>query len=717
VQPLAGILGLALYAMVVFGHDRILGIIPTPATITGLRIDVTTAFSDIAQLAAPVPARPGILLLTVVGVGLIAVLVDALAVVLGRAALAGLPLLGLYTVPVAVDRDGIGWFPFALGAAGFCWLLAAEHAEHVQGWGRAFRNAPPRGRTAEPGRLTPTRMMAGRLGVIGIALAVLIPAGVPALSAEGLHSLFDGGLPGSGGGRTITAINPVTELRGQLNEQDPVELLRVRTNDPQPFYLRLATLELFTGNGWTLRDLQAKTEARVNRGVPNVTGTDAGTPTKNQTTTVQVEGLTQSRYLPLYSNPTSVDVTGDWRFDRGSEAVFSTSDTTKKLTYRFSSKRVLYTSDMLATAPELPANNDVARYTVLDNPDPSVKRLVDGLVADKSTEYEKVVAINDYFSPENGFEYDLKTAAGTSQSAILSFLQNKKGYCEQYASAMAYMARVAGLPARVAIGFAYGVKKDDYWSITSHDAHAWVEVYFSGLGWVPFDPTPSSGTGRSGDLAWVDTPANDSSASTGQDQTDPAANPSAAASQAEPSTQASSAAPETQADKNQGNKHHVLATIGKVLAWGLGILAVIVLAASPALIRRRLRNRRLAAVGTGDDPSAAAHAAWDEVFDTLIDLDAGADETATPRGLSQRLGTDGGLGDSAQGAFKLLATAEEQARYAPRMTMTPGLAEAVVTVRAALHQRSTRRRRILAELVPASTFERAGSVIRLRHRD
>ena len=720
-QPVVELLVLGLYATIVFGHDRFLGIVPTPATIAGLHSDIELAFADIAELAAPVPARPGILLLTVGGVGLVAVLVDLLAVVLGRAALAGLPLLGLYTVPVAVDRNGIGWFPFALGAAGFCWLLAAEHGERIHAWGRSFQPATAGGGAVDadlpgraeppPARAVPARLMAGRLGVLGIAVAVLIPAAVPALSAEGLHSLFDGGFPGSGGGKTITAINPVTELRGQLTEKDPVELLRVRTDDDQPFYLRLATLERFTGTGWTLRDLHAEPQAKVSRGVPDVSGLDAGTPTRGQSTTIQVRGLTQSPYLPLYSDPTSIDVDGDWRFDRASEAVFSTNDKTKGLTYQFNSKRVLYTSSLLANAPELPANNPVARYTVLDNPEPSVKKQVDQLTAGQTSEYQKVLAINNFFSPDNGFTYTLKTAAGTSESAIVSFLRNRQGYCEQYASAMAYMVRVAGLPARVAIGFGYGTKHGNYWSVTSYDAHAWVEVYFSGLGWVPFDPTPSTGTGRSGELAWVDTQVDQSGSNSGDSASEQPSSAAPSSAAAAPSPSASSAAPDAESSKSGGKGHSILATIATVLVWLLGILAVLALAAVPSLLRHRLRRRRLAAVATGNDPASAAHAAWDEVVDTLIDLDSGADEADTPRRLSRRLGEDGFDGQ-AQGALALLAAAEEQARYAPRVSMAPGLADAVVTVRAALHQRSTRRRRILAEIVPASTLERAGSAVR-----
>ncbi|SHM35280.1 transglutaminaseTgpA domain-containing protein [Cryptosporangium aurantiacum] len=717
-QPVVGAVAVLLYTTVVFGHDRFLGIIPTPNTISGLRTDVSTAFADIAELAAPVPPRPGILLLTVCGVGLVAIVVDLLASVLGRAALAGLPLLGLYTVPVAVDRDGIGWIPFALGAAGFCWLLAAQHGTTLHSWGRPFR-AGSTGADSDVRPVGAGSLVAGRLGVFGIILAVLLPAGVPALSAEGLHSLFEGGLPGTGGGRTVTAINPVTELRGQLTQESPVELLRINTDDADPFYLRLATLERFNGSGWTLRDMTAKQDARVRNGVPNVSGVDAKTPTRKQKTTIEISGLSQSRYLPLYSNPSSVDVDGDWRFDRGSEAVFSTVDTTEGLKYSFDSRRVLYSAEMLRSAPEpQEGSSTFRRYTELDDPVPSVQQQVDEITAGLTTQYEKAVALNSFFSEENGFQYDLKTAAGTSESAIVSFLENRRGYCEQYASAMAYMARLAKLPARVAIGFGFGTQEGNSRKITSHDAHAWVEIYFTGIGWVPFDPTPSDGAGSGEDLAWVDaevTEAGDVTERTPAEQERAAIGASPEAPKPTPSKSINPGA----ADQATGvpDLRSILSTVRTILWWALGVLVVLALLIAPALVRRRVRAQRLAAVGQGRDPAAAAHAAWDEVIDTLVDLDGGADSGAdTPRGLSHRLRADG-LDGSAQGALTLLAQAEEQARYAPRVTAVPGLAEAVVTVRAALHQRTPRRRRIMAEIVPASTIERAGSAVRsLRHR-
>ena len=92
---------------------------------------------------------------------------------------------------------------------------------------------------------------------------------------------------------------------------------------------------------------------------------------------------------------------------------------------------------------------------------------------------------------------------GNTGSALLDFLKNKQGYCEQYAATMAIMLRSLDIPSRVAVGFTQGDQQaDGSYLITSTDAHAWVEVRFDGSGWVRFDPTPTI-NGQGGQQGFV----------------------------------------------------------------------------------------------------------------------------------------------------------------------------------------------------------------------
>ena len=111
--------------------------------------------------------------------------------------------------------------------------------------------------------------------------------------------------------------------------------------------------------------------------------------------------------------------------------------------------------------------------------------------------YEAAVLLEAWFRGERGgFTYDESPGlTDLGEPPLISFLRERRGYCQHFAGAMALMLRYVGVPARVAAGFTSGTydegKKE--WTVTDHNAHTWVEVYFPGYGWIPFDPTPDRG--------------------------------------------------------------------------------------------------------------------------------------------------------------------------------------------------------------------------------
>ena len=116
------------------------------------------------------------------------------------------------------------------------------------------------------------------------------------------------------------------------------------------------------------------------------------------------------------------------------------------------------------------------------------------IAGDASSPYAAVLALEAWFRQEGGFRYD-ESPPRVRMSPLVAFVtRTKAGYCQHFAGAMAAMLRMLGVPARVAVGFTSGTKDEDgKWVVTDHEAHAWVEVWFSGLGWIPFDPTPGRG--------------------------------------------------------------------------------------------------------------------------------------------------------------------------------------------------------------------------------
>ena len=109
--------------------------------------------------------------------------------------------------------------------------------------------------------------------------------------------------------------------------------------------------------------------------------------------------------------------------------------------------------------------------------------------------YAAAVALERWFRVGGGFLYDQHPPHTPGVPPLVDFVtRTHEGYCQHFAGAMALMLRYLGIPSRVAAGFTSGVRKHDEWFVSDRDAHAWVEVWFRGWGWLPFDPTP----GRSG---------------------------------------------------------------------------------------------------------------------------------------------------------------------------------------------------------------------------
>ena len=116
------------------------------------------------------------------------------------------------------------------------------------------------------------------------------------------------------------------------------------------------------------------------------------------------------------------------------------------------------------------------------------------VVGDAATPYEAVLALEAWFRTRGGFRYDESPPKASGPPLVAFVNRTKAGYCQHYAGAMSVMLRMLGIPARVAVGFGSGDFVDEKWVVTDHDAHAWVEVWFRGHGWVAFDPTPGRAT-------------------------------------------------------------------------------------------------------------------------------------------------------------------------------------------------------------------------------
>ena len=109
--------------------------------------------------------------------------------------------------------------------------------------------------------------------------------------------------------------------------------------------------------------------------------------------------------------------------------------------------------------------------------------------------YEATVAVERWLRSDGGFVYEERPPLAVGLPPLADFVERtKQGYCQQFAGTMALMLRMLGIPARVAVGFTSGTWAKGRWTVTDRDAHAWVEAWFAGYGWLTFDPTPGRGT-------------------------------------------------------------------------------------------------------------------------------------------------------------------------------------------------------------------------------
>ena len=165
----------------------------------------------------------------------------------------------------------------------------------------------------------------------------------------------------------------------------------------------------------------------------------------------------------------------------------------------------LYEADSDISTPSPEQLRQVADYlpqfasTYLQTPpglDPRIPRLAAQISGSASNRYDKAVALESYLRTHYG--YTLQLPASQVADPLANFLfERKQGHCEYFASSMAVMLRTLRIPARVVNGFISDEFNDvtGNYVVRARNAHAWVEAYFPGYGWITFDPTPDSATG------------------------------------------------------------------------------------------------------------------------------------------------------------------------------------------------------------------------------
>ncbi|MBK1788617.1 transglutaminase family protein [Prauserella cavernicola] len=740
---LAQLLVLLFLVTGVFTNSGMLAIIPGPEALAELNDVLVAAFDEIRTGLPPVEASPPILCLVTIAIGLVAVLVDTLAVAATAPAATGLILLCVYAVPSALAGDLLPWWTFALGTASFAALLAVDGAHRQRTW----RNRTTPGIGASPGSAS------APVAVVAAALVVGLVAGstVTAIGTEG-------SLPGSSSGGDNApgglGVNPFTSLRGMLDQGSNVELFRVQGLGEDRRLMRAFTLDTYRpGQGWGLPDGPMPAGVPANGPLPAAPGDDGSGPSRE----IRIEPVNWfDLWLPTYGSPRGLrNLSEGWYYDNTSGTVFRERRQRPAPYIEVASLEEPSKDDLRVTDPKTEELPPV--YTTADDVDPRVVDLAEQLTEGATNNFDRAEAIWRYFGAENGFVYDTETAPVTDPDALADFVLNgKRGFCEQYASSMAVMLRAIGIPSRVAIGFTTGYPTGEGRTITSQDAHAWVEVYFGDRGWVTFDPTPlSDGRGYVPPyLAPEDTP--DAPSSSAQDDVP-------TSSSSEQSSQ--NPVPEDQAQGGGGPRDEPFYTAPSWSGWGSlvsAVLAVLLTAAvlvlgrrmtsgrhtstgpplpnwlaplagalwllsllllawqwhwsaalallvlaglglTPSLLRKQRRRNRLRTIE--DRQPTAASAAWDELLDECADRGIEIPKTDTVRLAAQKVAQRHHLDEQGKNDLRTVVGVVERSWYSPDAGENdPEFARAFQSLRASLRRTAPLSWR--GRLLPRSLFRR-----------
>ncbi|MFF4208304.1 DUF3488 and DUF4129 domain-containing transglutaminase family protein [Streptomyces sp. NPDC001796] len=735
------VVALLLLTLVFARQQALAGFVPGPEAFHHFGELLQSGRDDVGRYTSPAPLTPGIRLMMVGGVLLIGLLVDALAVTFRAAAPAGLPLLALYAVATALSHGGADWVWFLVAAGGYLMLLLAEGRDRLSQWGRVFTGAPRAGGGDSGGAVAPVRT-GRRIGAVALGIALVVPLALPSLRGGLLDGTGAGVGAGLGDGNTISAVNPLVSLRDSLNVDQDRQVMAYRTNtdDTQDMYLRIVALDDFDGTTW-------KPAQRHITSVPDSFPTPTGLAGSVRRTEIETRISAADWYaqdwLPMPYPATSVKIKGSWRYEPvGRTLVGDHGQNTRGVQYDVKSLVVQPTAEQLAEAPEPPASLK-REFTKVPSSLPAVvAQTARRVTAGSSNHYEEAVKLQDYFAVDGGFTYNTQVQVGTGPNAIARFLKDKQGFCVHFSFAMAAMARTLGIPARVAVGFTSGSPQaDGSLSVGLRDAHAWPELYFEGVGWTRFEPTPNRGSTPSytqsntpsGEIPVVPRPSLSSSAA---QSTAPSASESCSATLRKLEGCPSQSAQVAAGSGDDGPPWY------RVLFWALLGVVLGAVPLTPMLWRLRSRSVRLASaqhapsalplarVRRGDRggeryademgmtvpagetaPGRATEVAvghtlavWRELTDTAWDYGIAPDDALTPRKAAERIVRLGRLDPETAGAVHRVAGAVEQVLYAPEPRSESGLVDDVRKLRASLRATAGRRTRLRAIVAPPSAM-------------
>ncbi|WP_188110476.1 transglutaminase TgpA family protein [Aeromicrobium ginsengisoli] len=660
VAPIAIVVELLALAWI-FVPGTLIGIIPTWDTFRELGHLASAAQDIIIEEQAPVAAAKPVVLVIASSFGLLVIVADVLLQRRHAASGIGLLMLSVFATPALISGDTPSMWLFVVVAA--LWLVIL------------------RSRTALGGTLARRqRGPALVLATAALAASIAFPLVSPDVSAVATSW---GKPPPAVFGR---GINPMLELGQNLRRNGTTTALTYTTGLSEAPYLKVATLRNFTGKTWKPGTNQQFAAPEGEEALKN----NPAIKVEKESTTITIRQL-KTTMLPVPYPMTKVTgLEGKW-LDGFGLTMISTDDDTRGQTYSVTSLDVQPTATQVRAITTSPSDLLLQEETKLPDKTPAIIEETARKVTEGATnEYDRAVALQDYLRNDGGFAYS-ETAPvadgydGNGVDVIAEFLKKKSGYCVHFSSAMAVMARTLGIPSRIAVGYApgsvVGIKDgQNQYEATSDDLHAWTEIYFAGVGWVGFEPTPSIGSATSFTEPGVP--------STNTDEGEVASNPRGAVREETNNVDSTGA---TTTESSQTAPRTALITFA----------ALLLLVGIPALLRWARRRWRFSRAASSVEPL------WRELEDTARDFGVPFSPTDTPRGFATRLGTRDGIDHE---ALNRLLQRVERARFARSAVREGDGIDDLRAVIDSLHRAASRKEKWRAIALPRSLAGRRAYV-------
>jgi hypothetical protein len=400
------------------------------------------------------------------------------------------------------------------------------------------------------------------------------------------------------------------------------------------------------------------------------------------------------------------DLGAEWALLRDNGTIIGTVDTSPGQSYEITTQMPQPTSEQIRessattvddAAAGSPVTNALPRSVPAD-----IVRLAHQETTGASSDYDALLALQNWFrGPDFTYSLLAPRAGGFDNSglgAIDAFLQKKEGYCIHFASAFALMARILGMHSRIVVGYLPGTASaqtgadPSLFTVMSSQLHAWPEVYFQGIGWVPFEPTKGLGVPTA--FAAASAPGQGAANS-------PAPSPN------QHTTAPQKANGANKLDVANGSaSSHGAGAVANPAPWIGAAIALLVAASVPGLLGLWRRRRLLAAA---HDENAGA--AWTYVQEAAIDIGLVVPASESPRAFAARLAQ---LYAPPPEAVAVLLAGIERASYGRGglrgQWQGDAMADAAASVRSALLAAVSPNARWRAVIIPRSLFVRPGSV-------